>query len=86
VIGAGKGSLPIARALEEIVGDRIRRGFVAVKQRVDETLRFIDIHEAGHPSADQRSLQAASATVLSELGDAVATGPTGIYVFWYWRR
>ena len=59
VVGAGKGSFPIARALDEILGNRIRKGFVAVKEGEKRRLEHIEIFESSHPIPDGRSITAA---------------------------
>jgi glycerate 2-kinase len=59
VVGAGKGSYPIAEALDEILGDRIAGGVVVVKRGEHRRLKRIDVHEAAHPVPDQASLTGA---------------------------
>ena len=58
VLGAGKGSFPIAEALDSILGDRIQEGFVVVKKGEKRRLRYID-YSAGHPFPMKRALPAA---------------------------
>ncbi|MDK2782051.1 MAG: glycerate 2-kinase [Archaeoglobi archaeon] len=58
VLGAGKASLPLAKALEEILGDRIKEGIVVVRRKTEE-LRRIEVLEASHPIPDERSYKAA---------------------------
>jgi glycerate-2-kinase len=58
VVGAGKGSFPIARALDEVLGPRITRGVVAIKEEPPARLSHIRVITAGHPVPDVRSLQA----------------------------
>ena len=58
VVGSGKGSYPIARALEEILGDRIHKGFLSVKKGEKRRLKYIDMMESGHPLPDENSLEA----------------------------
>ncbi|MGA2990766.1 MAG: DUF4147 domain-containing protein [Candidatus Korobacteraceae bacterium] len=57
VIGAGKGSLPIARALDELLGPAITRGVVAIKEDPPQSLTRIRVVKAAHPVPDARSLQ-----------------------------
>jgi glycerate 2-kinase len=56
VVGCGKAGAPMARAVEELVGDRISSGLVVVKYGhtlPEETLpAHIRIAEAGHPEPD----------------------------------
>ncbi|MGN0305876.1 MAG: glycerate kinase [Lachnospiraceae bacterium] len=59
IVGAGKGSFPIAKALNEILGSRIRKGFVAVKEGEKHRLEHIEIFESSHPIPDERSITAA---------------------------
>jgi glycerate 2-kinase len=59
VVGAGKGSFPIAEALERILGNRITGGVVAVKKGEKRRLKRIEVHEAGHPIPDEDSVAAA---------------------------
>ncbi|MDI6870815.1 MAG: DUF4147 domain-containing protein [Bacillota bacterium] len=59
VVGAGKGSFPIAAALEEILGPRITRGVVVVKNGEQRRLARIEILEAGHPLPDENSVSGA---------------------------
>ncbi len=58
VVGAGKATFPIARALEEILGDRITEGFIAVKDNQKRPLKRITVEEASHPVPDERGFQA----------------------------
>lgn len=59
VVGAGKGSFPIAESLESLLGKRISQGFVVVKKGEKRRLRYIEIIEAGHPIPDQNSIAGA---------------------------
>jgi hydroxypyruvate reductase len=59
VVGAGKGSAPMAQALEEMLGDRISGGLVCVKDGHGVPLQRIEIREASHPVPDQRGVEAA---------------------------
>ena len=58
VIGFGKASATMAQAAEEILGDKITRGWVTVKYGYTAPLVTgkIHLHEAGHPLLDQNSL------------------------------
>jgi glycerate 2-kinase len=56
VVGAGKGSFPIAAALEEVIGDRISGGLVVVKEGEKRRLNRIEIMEAGHPTPNEASI------------------------------
>jgi glycerate 2-kinase len=50
VVGAGKAANAMARAVEEVLGDRITRGLVIVKRlEPADRLRRIELAAAGHP-------------------------------------
>ena len=57
VIGAGKATAPMARAIEEILGDRINKGIINVKYGFTENLKRTQIIEAGHPIPDENGIQ-----------------------------
>ncbi|MFH1136048.1 MAG: glycerate kinase [Pseudomonadota bacterium] len=59
VIGAGKASAPMAKAVEDILGDRITDGLVCVKHGHGLGLGKIRVVEAGHPEPDQAGVEAA---------------------------
>ncbi len=59
VVGAGKASAPMARALEEILGDRITRGLVCVKYGHTDELKRVQLREAAHPVPDEAGVAAA---------------------------
>lgn len=80
-IGAGKASFPIAKALEEILGERLDRGLLICKYGQPGTLRRVRMVHAAHPIPDEAG---ASATrdmlrLLAEVrpGDVVIAGITG---------
>ena len=52
VVGGGKATAPMARAVEEIAGDRIAEGLVNVKYGFGEPLERIEVVEADHPVPD----------------------------------
>ena len=60
VLGAGKASARMARGLEDLLGDRIHAGLVAVKEGHLEELSRIRLLETAHPVPDARSAEAAS--------------------------
>lgn len=69
VVGAGKAGNAMARAVEEVLGDRITRGLVIVKRlEPGDALRRIDLVEGGHPIPNAAG-QAASRRIL-DLVDA----------------
>ena len=59
IVGAGKASQPIAFALEEIFGDRISGGIIALKQGEKPVLNKIETIEASHPVPNENSFHAA---------------------------
>ena len=59
VLGAGKASARMARAIENIMGERIWHGLVSVKYGHGEPLRQIEVIECGHPTPDEHSVEAA---------------------------
>ena len=58
VTGFGKGTAPMAKALEEILGDRLTEGWITVKYGHGLPLNKVRVMEAGHPIPDQAGLQA----------------------------
>ncbi len=81
VIGAGKASFPIAKALEDLVGDRITRGAVIVKRGQGGHLTRIKKIEAGHPLPDAAGLRGAEEVMAiaeeAGRGDLVFAAITG---------
>lgn len=67
VVGAGKGSYPIACALDEILGARITDGIVAVKDPSAKQLINIRVLSTSHPVPDEDSLKAGEA--IRDLSD-----------------
>jgi glycerate-2-kinase len=59
VVGAGKASAAIVEALEEVLGERIAGGVVAVKRGAGRRLARVEVREAGHPIPDAGSVAAA---------------------------
>ena len=53
VVGGGKASASMAKALEDILGDRITGGWVNVKYEHLAPTEMVTIHEAGHPVPDE---------------------------------
>ena len=63
VIGFGKATARMAKAMEEILGERVTAGVSSVKDGHTETLNTIRIIEASHPVPDKNGLKAAQAIV-----------------------
>jgi len=59
VIGTGKATLPIAKALEEILGDKITEGLLVCKKGQTERLGRTRIIEASHPIPDKNGYRGA---------------------------
>ena len=57
LVGAGEATAPMARAIEEMFGNRIHKGMINVKYGFTEDLKFTEIKEAGHPVPDENSVQ-----------------------------
>jgi glycerate 2-kinase len=57
-VGTGKGSFPIAQALEEMLGPRIKGGVLSVKSGEKRRLSKIEVIEAGHPIPNENSVLA----------------------------
>ena len=70
IIGAGKASAAMARAVESILDDRITDGVIVVKYGHDAPLNKIKLVEAGHPVPDENGLAGAKAilTLLENTG------------------
>jgi len=58
VTGFGKGTAPMASALENILGDRLTKGWITVKYGHGLPLKKVRIMEAGHPVPDEAGLRA----------------------------
>ncbi len=67
VTGFGKGTAPMAKALEEILGDRLTEGWITVKYGHGLPLEKIRVMEAGHPIPDPAGLKATK-FILDQLG------------------
>ena len=59
VAGAGKAGASMAKALEDLLGDRISDGVIVVKEGHSLPLQHVRIHEAGHPVPDSRGIRGA---------------------------
>jgi glycerate 2-kinase len=59
IVGAGKASASMAKALEDILGDRISDGLIAVKASPPQSLKRISVLETGHPIPDERGVETA---------------------------
>lgn len=61
VLGAGKASVPMAQAVEEIVGEPLTGGLVVTKYAHAAPLTKIECREAAHPVPDEAGLAAGNA-------------------------
>jgi hydroxypyruvate reductase len=68
VVGAGKASGAMAAAVEALLGDRLDRGLVVVKDGYTAPTTRIALREASHPTPDARGL-AATAEMLRLVRD-----------------
>jgi len=59
LVGAGKATAPMARAIEELFGERIKKGMINLKYGFTEELAFTEIIEAGHPVPDENGVKGA---------------------------
>ena len=67
VVGGGKAGAPMAKALEDLLGDRISDGVIVVKDGHGLPLQHIRIHEAAHPVPDERGVRGGE-DILALLG------------------
>jgi len=68
LIGAGKGTAPMAKAVEEILGDNLTSGWIIVKYGYGMPLHKTHTMEAGHPIPDEAGLGATEA-LLHRIGE-----------------
>jgi glycerate-2-kinase len=66
ICGAGKGTAPMTRAMEEILGDLLVGGDIIVKYEHVDILKKVKLHEAAHPVPDKNTLMA-SETLLHNM-------------------
>ncbi len=57
LVGGGKATAPMARAMEDILGDRIDEGIINVKYGFTEKLDHTEIIEADHPLPDENGVK-----------------------------
>ena len=70
VVGAGKATASMARAVEQRLGSRLQGGFIVVKHGHVVPTRRIVVAEAGHPVPDRSGRRAAArlCAMAAELG------------------
>lgn len=71
VLGMGKATALMAKAVEEILKNRITDGCIVVKYGYGTHLKKIRAHEAGHPLPDEKGMKGAQeiARIASEAGE-----------------
>jgi glycerate 2-kinase len=69
VVGAGKASAIMAKAVESILGSKITSGQIVTKYGHAVPLKFIGLTEAGHPVPDENGLKG-TARILSIVDNA----------------
>lgn len=57
VVGMGKAAASMAKAVEDILGDRLSAGIVNVKYGHTAPLTKVKVNEAGHPVPDERGIK-----------------------------
>ena len=81
LLGTGKATYPIARALEEILGERIEDGVIICKYGQEGTLSRARLYFSSHPIPDEAGFRAAKETLVlaqkTRPGDIVFAGITG---------
>jgi glycerate 2-kinase len=56
IVGGGKATAPMAKALEDLLGTRVAKGLINVKYGFGEDLSRTEIMEAGHPLPDEKGV------------------------------
>jgi len=57
IVGAGKATAPMAKAVEDIFGGRINKGIINVKYGFSERLKYTEVIEAAHPLPDENGVE-----------------------------
>ncbi|MBW1781303.1 MAG: glycerate kinase [Deltaproteobacteria bacterium] len=60
VVGGGKATAPMAKAMEELLGSRISQGIINVKYGFGADLTITEIVEASHPLPDMNGIEGTS--------------------------
>ncbi len=60
IVGAGKASAHMGKAMEVILKNRLKKGFITVKYGYGEKLKKIKINQAGHPIPDESGVKGAT--------------------------
>ncbi len=64
IVGFGKAGFPMARAMEDILGNRISQGIVVVKEGYGGVLKRVKIVESSHPIPGEAGLRAGKEIVF----------------------
>ena len=72
VLAAGKAAGAMARAAEEILGDRIRGGLIVTKEGHEAGSDLLEVRFSSHPEPDERGVEAARKT--EELARSLGEG------------
>ncbi len=56
LVGGGKATAPMARAMEDLLGNRITKGLIVVKYGFTDELTYTETVEADHPLPDQNGV------------------------------
>ncbi|MBN2418284.1 MAG: glycerate-2-kinase family protein, partial [Deltaproteobacteria bacterium] len=59
IVGGGKATAPMARAIEDLLGDRITKGLIVVKYGFTDKLKYTETVEADHPLPDRNGVSGA---------------------------
>ncbi len=57
LVGGGKATAPMAKAVEEILGERVSRGMINVKYGFSTDLTYTRVTEANHPLPDKNGVE-----------------------------
>lgn len=79
VVGAGKATGTMAKAVEQMLGERISAGCINVKDGDSSKLRRIEMRLCGHPVPDERGL--AGARRIAEICSGAGEGDLVICLF-----
>ena len=71
VVGAGKASASMAKAVERALGARISSGLINVKYGHTDKLKRIELNECGHPKPDEAGVRGAAriAAIAQQAGE-----------------
>ena len=71
LVGGGKATAPMARAIEDLLGERVSGGIINVKYGFSDNLSLTEIVEAGHPLPDLNGVTGTGQIIdlLKKLGE-----------------